>query len=61
MKVTVKLDLRAAAAAREQLFRSTAQDSYEFPSERTKDIRTVITALDEVIEKALEEQDSDGV
>ena len=61
MKVTVKLDLRCAAAAREQLFRSTAQDSYEFPSERTQDIRKVITALDEVIEKALEEQDSDGV
>ena len=61
MKVTVKLDIRCAAAAREQLFRSTAQDSYEFPSERTQDIRKVITALDEVIEKALEEQDSDGV
>tara|TARA_A100001391_G_C4898134_1_gene232889 strand:- start:244 stop:414 length:171 start_codon:yes stop_codon:yes gene_type:complete len=55
MKVTVELDIRCAAAAREQLFRSTSQDSYEFPSERTKDIRKVITALDEVIEAALKD------
>ena len=55
MKVTVELDIRCAAAAREQLFRSTSQDSYEFPSERTKDIRAVITAFDEVIEAALKD------
>ena len=36
--ITIDLDLRQAAAVREALFRSTAQDSYEFPSERTVEI-----------------------
>ena len=35
MSVTVTLELRQAAAVRDALFRSTAQDSYEFPSQRT--------------------------
>ena len=34
-KVNVELSVYQAAAIREALFRSTAQDSYEFPSERT--------------------------
>ena len=45
-----------AAAVREQLFRSTAQDSYNYPSERTKDIRSVIVQLDEKIERPLNEE-----
>ena len=44
------------AAVREQLFRSTAQDSYNYPSERTKDIRSVIVQLDEKIGDALNEE-----
>lgn len=53
--VTIELDIRVAAAVRETLFRTTKQDSYEFPSERTVDIRSVIVALDEKIEEALKD------
>ena len=52
--VTIELDVRVAAAVRETLFRTTKQDSYEFPSERTLDIRSVIVALDKQIEAALD-------
>lgn len=52
--VTIELDVRVAAAVRETLFRTTKQDSYEFPSERTLDIRSVIVALDEQIQAALD-------
>lgn len=52
--VTIELDVRVAAAVRETLFRTTKQDSYEFPSERTSDIRSVIVALDEQIQAALD-------
>ena len=55
-KVTVTLELRQAAAVREALFRSTAQDSYEFPSERTVEIREAILKLDEKIEKIVNEK-----
>ena len=53
--LTVELSVYQAAAVREALFRSTAQDSYEFPSQRTVKVREVIVLLDEHIEKALEE------
>jgi len=55
--VTVELSVHHAAAIREALFRSTKQDSYEFPSQRTVDIREVIVKLDEVIESALKEEE----
>ena len=38
MSVTVTLELRQAAAVRDALYRSTAQDSYEFPSQRKKSV-----------------------
>ena len=49
--INVELELRQAAAVREALFRSTSQDSYEFPSQRTVDIRAAIMALDSELEK----------
>ena len=52
--ITIELDIRSAAAIRETLFRSTKEDSYEFPSERTVDIRKAIVALDEQIQAALD-------
>jgi|TARA_Y100000361_G_C10985800_1_gene251498 hypothetical protein len=55
--VTVELSVHHAAAIREALFRSTKQDSYEFPSQRTVAIREVIVKLDEVIESALKEEE----
>ena len=57
--ISVELELRQAAAVREALFRSTAQDSYEFPSVRTSEIREVISKLDEQLEKALENETTD--
>ena len=55
--VTVELSVHHAAAIREALFRSTKQDSYEFPSQRTVAIREVIVNLDELIEAALKEEE----
>ena len=40
--------------------RSTKQDSYEFPSQRTVAIREAIVKLDEVIEQAIGESDDQG-
>ena len=56
-KVTVELSVHQAATVREALFRSTKQDSYEFPSQRTVAIREVIVNLDELIEAALKEEE----
>ena len=53
--VTIELTVYQAAAVREALFRSTSQDSYEFPSQRTVQIREAIVTLDKQIEKVLEE------
>jgi len=53
--VTIELTIYQAAAVREALFRSTSQDSYEFPSQRTVQIREAIVTLDKQIEKVLEE------
>ena len=54
-KVTVELSVHHAATVREALFRSTKQDSYEFPSQRTVIIRNCIQQLDEQIEANLPE------
>ena len=55
--VTVELSVHHAATVRDALFRSTKQDSYEFPSQRTVAIREVIVKLDELIESALKEEE----
>ena len=54
--INVTLKLRQAAAVRDALFRSTAQDSYEFPSQRTVEIREAIISLDEEIGKVVNEK-----
>ncbi len=53
--INIELELRQAAAVREALFRSTSQDSYEFPSQRTIEIRKAIVILDEEISKKVSE------
>jgi hypothetical protein len=53
--INIELELRQAAAVREALFRSTSQDSYEFPSQRTIEIREAIVILDEQISKKVSE------
>ena len=55
-KVSLELSVYQAAAIREALFRSTAQDSYEFPSERTVVIREVIIAIDTKLEEVLKDE-----
>ena len=55
INIDVKLNIHDAAAVREALFRSTKQDSYEFPSQRTVIIRNCIQQLDEQIEANLPE------
>ena len=53
--INVTLKLRQAAAVRDALYRSTVQDSYEFPSQRTIEIREAIIILDEEISKKVSE------
>ena len=54
--IDVTLNVHDAAAIRQELFRTTRQDSYEFPGQRTQSIRRVIVALDEKIEEALKDE-----
>ena len=53
--INLTLNVHDAAAVRQELFRTTKQDSYEFPGQRTQAIRRVIVALDEQIEEALKD------
>ena len=53
--INIELELRQAVAVRDALFRSTAQDSYEFPSQRTIEIREAIVILDEEISSQVSE------
>ena len=53
--INLTLGVHDAAAVRQELFRTTKQDSYEFPGQRTQAIRRVIVALDEQIEEALKD------
>ena len=53
--IDVTLNVHDAAAVRQELFRVTKQDSYEFPGTRTQAIRRVIVTLDEKIEEALKD------
>ena len=57
--INIELELRQAVAVRDALFRSTAQDSYEFPSQRTIEIRKAIIILDEEISKKVSETSSE--
>ena len=50
-KVTVKMDVRCAAAVRQVLFESQRGYSYEHVPERITDIRAVIQDIDNVLEK----------
>ncbi len=53
--VTVKMDIRSAAAVRQILFEHQKGYSYEFASERISDIRKVIQEFDSKIGSKLEE------
>jgi hypothetical protein len=55
-QVTIKMDLRSAAAVRQVLFDHQKGHSYEFASERITDIRAVIQELDDKIGLAVGEQ-----
>ena len=55
-QVTIKMDVRSAAAVRQVLFEHQKGHSYEFPSERINDLRKVIVDLDEKIGAALGEE-----
>jgi hypothetical protein len=48
-QVTIKMDVRSAAAVRQVLFEHQKGHSYEFASERITDLRKVIQELDEKI------------
>ena len=48
-QVTIKMDVRSAAAVRQVLFENQKGHSYQFPSERITDIRKVIQDLDDKI------------
>lgn len=54
-QVTIKMDVRSAAAVRQVLFEHQRGHSYEFASDRITDIRKVITDLDESIGGAIGE------
>ena len=55
-QVTIKMDVRSAAAIRQVLFDHQKGHSYQFPSERINDIRAVIQELDDKIGSAVGEQ-----
>lgn len=55
-QITIKLDVRSAAAVRQILFEHQKGYSYEFPSERINDIRRVIFNLDEKIGSVIGEE-----
>lgn len=48
-QVSIKMNVRSAAAVRQVLFEHQRGHSYEFASERITDIRKVIANLDESI------------
>ena len=53
-KVTVKLDVRAAAAVRQVLFEAQRGYGLEYIPERIVDIRSVIQTLDDSISTVVE-------
>ena len=50
-QVTIKMDVRSAAAVRQVLFEHQKGHSYEFASERITDTRKVIADLDDKIDE----------
>jgi hypothetical protein len=54
-QVTIKMDVRSAAAVRQVLFEHQKGHSYEFASERITDIRKVILDLDDKIGEVVTE------
>ena len=54
-QVTIKMDVRSAAAVRQVLFEHQKGHSYEFASERITDIRNVIRELDNKIGEIVSE------
>ncbi len=52
-KVTIKMDVRRAAAVRQVLFEAQRGYSYEHVPERITDIRTVIQDIDDSIGSVL--------
>jgi hypothetical protein len=54
-QVTIKMDVRSAAAVRQVLFEHQKGHSYEFASERITDIRKVIQELDDKIGEVITE------
>jgi hypothetical protein len=54
-QVTLKVDLRTAAAVRQVLFEHQKGHSYEFASERITDIRKFIQELDSKIDSVVAE------
>jgi len=54
-QVTLKMNIRSAAAVRQILFEHQKGHSYEFPSERITDIRKVIVDLDNTIGEVVAE------
>ncbi len=57
-KITLEMSVHQAITVRQELFRCTKQDSYEFPGQRTVSVREVIVALDEKIEESLNDSES---
>lgn len=55
-QVSIKMDVRSAAAVRQVLFEHQKGHSYEFPSERITDLRKVICDIDEKIESILTQE-----
>ena len=53
-KVTIKMDVRCAAAVRQVLFEAQRGYSYEHVPERITDIRTVIQDIDNAIGSVVE-------
>jgi len=53
-QVTIKMNLRSAAAVRQVLFDHQRGHSYQFPSERINEIREVIYDLDDKIACAID-------
>ena len=54
--IDLKLNIHTAALVRESLFRYTEKDSYDFPSDRVREIRGFICQLDEQIEAELSKE-----
>jgi hypothetical protein len=52
-QISIKMDVRSAAAVRQILYEHQRGYSYEFPSERITDIRKVIQDIDNIIGEEL--------